>query len=226
MYFFFLLKSWVILYPGKKEQIYIFGKYIYIFVFQSLNHVWLFYDPMDCSLPGSSVHGIAQASPAGGFHFLFQGIFLTQGLNLHLLLGGWTVYHWATQEALKVKVLVLLTLCNPLASLVAQILKSLPTTQKMRVQSLSQEDPLEKEMSTHSSVLAWRIPWTEVSYSLWGHKESDTHKWLTQGNPVCIYVYVFVYLYLCEYMHAKSLQSRLTLCDPMDCSPPGSSVHH
>ena len=34
-------------------------------------------------------------------------------------------------------------------------------TQEMRVQFLGQEDPLEKEMATHSSVLAWRIPWTE-----------------------------------------------------------------
>ena len=44
------------------------------------------------------------------------------------------------------------------------------------VQSLSQEDPLEKEMATHSSTLAWRIPWREEpgSYSPWGHKELDT----------------------------------------------------
>ena len=54
-----------------------------------------------------------------------------------------------------------LALCNPLASLGAQTLKSPPTTQEMRVQSLGQEDPLEKEMSSHSSILAWRIPWTE-----------------------------------------------------------------
>ena len=46
-----------------------------------------------------------------------------------------------------------------------------------RVQSLGREDPLEKEMSTHSSILAWKIPWTEEPgklYSPWGHKESDT----------------------------------------------------
>jgi len=41
---------------------------------------------------------------------------------------------------------------------------------------LGQEDPLEKEMATHSSILAWRIPWTEEpgGYSPWGRKESDT----------------------------------------------------
>ena len=48
-----------------------------------------------------------------------------------------------------------------IASLVAQRLKRLPPTQETRVQSLGQEDPLEKEMVTHSSILAWRIPWTE-----------------------------------------------------------------
>jgi len=45
-------------------------------------------------------------------------------------------------------------------------------------QSLGWEDPLEKEMATHSSILAWRIPWTEEpgSQSPWGHKESDMTK--------------------------------------------------
>ena len=46
-------------------------------------------------------------------------------------------------------------------SLVAQIVKHLPTMQETRVQSLGQEDPLEKEMATHSSTLAWKIPRTE-----------------------------------------------------------------
>ena len=44
------------------------------------------------------------------------------------------------------------------ASLVAQAVKSLPAMQETQVQSLSQEDPLEKEMATHSSSLAWKIP--------------------------------------------------------------------
>ena len=58
----------------------------------------------------------------------------------------------------------------------AQRLKSLPGMQETRVQSLSREDPLEKEMATHSSTLAWRIPLGRslVGHSPWGHKESDT----------------------------------------------------
>ena len=43
----------------------------------------------------------------------------------------------------------------------AQKLKHLPGLQETRVQSLGREDPLEKEMATHSSTLAWRIPWRE-----------------------------------------------------------------
>ena len=47
------------------------------------------------------------------------------------------------------------------ASLVAQTVKNLPAMQETRVRSLGQEDPLEKEMATHFSIFAWRIPWTE-----------------------------------------------------------------
>ena len=47
------------------------------------------------------------------------------------------------------------------ASLVAQMVKRLPAMWETRVRSLGWEDPLEKEMTTHSSTLAWKIPWTE-----------------------------------------------------------------
>ena len=47
------------------------------------------------------------------------------------------------------------------ASLVAQTVKNLPGMQETRAQSLGWEDPLEKGMATHSSILAWKIPWTE-----------------------------------------------------------------
>ena len=60
---------------------------------------------------------------------------------------------------------------------VAQTVKSLPAMQETRLQSLAREDPLEKEMATHSRTLAWRIPWMEnpgAGYNPWGHQESDT----------------------------------------------------
>ena len=52
------------------------------------------------------------------------------------------------------------------ASLVAQMVKRLPAMQATRIQSLGREDPLEKEMATHSSILAWKIPWTEETGKL------------------------------------------------------------
>ena len=62
------------------------------------------------------------------------------------------------------------------ASLVAQLVKNLPAMQETWVQFLGWEDPLEKEMATHSSILAWRIPWTEEPGRLqsMGSQESDT----------------------------------------------------
>ena len=53
---------------------------------------------------------------------------------------------------------------------------NLPAVQKNQVRSLGQEDLLEKKMATHSSILAWRIPWTEETegYSPWEHKELGT----------------------------------------------------
>ena len=56
-------------------------------------------------------------------------------------------------------ILIIITIIITLT--VAQTVKRLPTMQETRVRSLGQEDPLEKEMATHSSSLAWKIPWTE-----------------------------------------------------------------
>ena len=51
----------------------------------------------------------------------------------------------------------------------------------MRVRSLGQEDPLKKEMATHASILAWKVPWTEEPgrLSFMGRKESDMTEWLS-----------------------------------------------
>ena len=67
-------------------------------------------------------------------------------------------------------------LCIKWAPLVAKMVKNLPAMQKIWVRSLGREDPLEKGIATHSSILAWRIPWTEEPGGLqcpWGRKESD-----------------------------------------------------
>ena len=64
--------------------------------------------------------------------------------------------------------------------------------QETWVRSLGQEDPLEEEMATHSSILVWRIPWILAgAWQVWGHKESDMTEhvtlkgiWLENLNPV------------------------------------------
>ena len=61
---------------------------------------------------------------------------------------------------------------SPMAQQVKN-LSAMQETQEMWVQSLGLEDPLEKEMATHSSVVAWEIPWSLAAYSPWSHKESD-----------------------------------------------------
>ena len=62
------------------------------------------------------------------------------------------------------------------ACLVAQMVKNMPEMQETGVQAMGRGDPLEKEMATHSSILAWGIPWTEESLKLdsnWGNEKGD-----------------------------------------------------
>ena len=77
------------------------------------------------------------------------------------------------------------------ASLAAQLVKNLPAVQETWVRSLGLEDPLEKEMATHSSILAWKISWTQEPGGLcspWGGEESGTTEQLT-----LITVYLLIY---------------------------------
>ena len=81
--------------------------------------------------------------------------------------------------------------------LVAQLVTNLPALQEAWVQSLGWEDPLEKEMTTHSSILAWEIPWTEEPgrlQSMGSHRVR--HNWATKPSPSLCDVYVVV-VYTC-----------------------------
>ena len=84
------------------------------------------------------------------------------------------------------------------ASLVAQRLKYLPAMQETWVWSLIWEDPLEKEMATHSSILAWRIPWTEEPGGLQSTGSRRVgHDWATSLSlftfPLCnIFLYAYI----------------------------------
>ena len=68
------------------------------------------------------------------------------------------------------------------ASPVAQLVKNPPAMRETWVCSLGWDDPLEKGTATHSSILAWRMPWT--IYSPWGRKESDTTERLSLTHPL------------------------------------------
>ena len=82
--------------------------------------------------------------------FLICSIYLLPEKNLGTLLTRHICWWWICSFCLR-----------KAASLVAQRLKRLPAMRETWVRSLGWEDPLEKEMATHSSILAWRIPWTE-----------------------------------------------------------------
>ena len=106
----------------------------------------------------------------------------------------------------------------------------------MWVPSLGWEDPLEEGMATHSSILAWRIPWTREALRGTVHEVTKSQTWLEQLSMhayiyICVYTYththtyVYVCLLLCMKVKVLVTQSCLTLCDPMNGRLPGSSVH-
>ena len=68
---------------------------------------------------------------------------------------------------------------------------------------MGREDPLEKEMATHSSIFAWRIPWTEDPERLQGHKELDMSErlhfpfiYMCVSVYICVCVCVYIYIYI------------------------------
>ena len=95
-----------------------------------------------------------------------------------------------------------LILCHPvflLPFLISQMVKNLPAMQETWVQSLVQKDPLEKGMATHSSILAWRIPWTEEPGRLQSMgSQRVRHDWVTfylrfsYNSLFCLCIYFFL----------------------------------
>ena len=72
------------------------------------------------------------------------------------------------------------------------MVKNRPATQETQIQSLECEDPLEKEMATHSSILVWRMLWTEDPGKLspWDCKELDTTEQLTHYTQIIIALFI------------------------------------
>ena len=95
----------------------------------------------------------------------------------------------------------------------AQRVKHLPAMQETRVQSLGQEDALEKEMATHSSILAWRIPWMEGPGRL---QSTGLHR-VGHDSTTSLSLSMTLYSFHAR-RHAMSLPLCPTLCDHMDCS--------
>ena len=103
--------------------------------------------------------------------------------------GSWAVLYWlspspspcSSRDEPPNELLAGLLLENPKelfrASLVAQLVKHLPAMQETWVRSLGQEDPLEKGMATHSSILSWRSPWTEETGGLPVHGVAKSQTW-------------------------------------------------
>ena len=116
------------------------------------------------------------------------------------------------------------------ASLVAQMVKNLPTMQETWVRSLGGEVPLEKGMAIHSSILAWRILWTEKPGKLQSMGSQRVgHDWVTNTSTLNLVPVYSLNKYSCDFCcispaTAKSLQSCPILCDPIDGSPPGSPL--
>ena len=99
---------------------------------------------------------------------------------------------------------------NLLLCVHAQWWKNLPALQETWVQSLGREEPLEKDVVTYPSILAWRIPWAVKPGGL------QSVGSVTNRTRTCT----------CTGIHMCSVtQSCPTLCNPMDCNPPGSSVY-
>ena len=128
-------------------------------------------DPMNCSTPGLPVHHQLPESTQTPVHRVGDAIQPSYPLsspspsafNLSQHQG---LFQWVSSSLV--------------ASLVAQTVKRLPTMREIHVQSLGWEDPLEKEMATHSSILAWKISWMEEpGWLLSMGSQRVVHDWAT-----------------------------------------------
>ena len=90
--------------------------------------------------------------------------------------------------------------------------------QETQVRSLGWEDPLEKEMATHSSILAWTIPWTEEpeGCSPWGHRESDatehTHAHTHTHTCVCAHTQLIYNVVLVSHVQQSESVTYTHIC--------------
>ena len=106
------------------------------------------------------------------------------------------------------------------AFFVAQTVKNLPAMRMTLVRTLGQEDPLEKEMATHSNILAWRIPWTEDPGGLQSMgSQRVAHNWLANTFTLSLYLYrIIIHSNLLFFWFVSPSLQRRSL---VGCSPWG-----
>ena len=142
-------------------------------------------EPMDCSPAGSSVHGILQTR-------ILEWVAIPFSRGSSWPRDRIPVSCIAGRFCTILAIMKLKFSKNNGASLVAQRLKRLPAMWENWVQSLGWEDPLEKEMATHSSILAWRIPWTEEPGGLQSTGSQRVgHVWVTSLSMYTVQVLVY-----------------------------------
>ena len=126
-------------------------------VYSRFNHVQLYVTLWMVAHQALLSMGFSSKNTGVGFHSLLQGIFPTRD-QTHISYLSCIAGVFVTRST----------------SLVAQTVKGLLTMWEAQVRSLGREDPLEKEMATHSSTLVWKIPWTEERARLHGVAKSWT----------------------------------------------------
>ena len=135
---------------GPLFELFSFSFFLLSAVLNHLGLVWLC-DPMNCSPPRSTVHGISQAR-------ILEWVAVPhpRGYSWPREPGVSCLLHWQADSLPRTTGEVQLY-----ANMVAQMVKNQPAIQETQVQSLGQEDTLEKGMTTHCGILACRILWTE-----------------------------------------------------------------
>ena len=152
-------------------------------------------NPVDSSPSGSAVHGILQARILDCVAIsYFRGTSRPRNktrVTCISRIGRRTLYPCTTWEAILFNVMHYYW-----SSLVAQRVRRLPVMQETWVRSLGQEDPLEKEMATHSSTLAWKILWTEKPGRLQSMgSQRVRHDWATsQCRRRRLLILVFIWI--------------------------------
>ena len=136
---------------------------------------------------------------------MYTVLYIKQITNKDLLYStrNYTQYFVITYKFIRV-ICVYICVCVCVCVCIHISVKRMPAMQETRVESLGWEDPLEKEMATHSSILAWRIPWTEEPSGLQSlESQRIRHDWVATTFTlhfihICIYIHTHTHTHVTE----------------------------